>query len=147
MKKTLFLISSAAALFVEAMPAARAQDLKTKDVPAPVQTAFAKKYQPTSKVSWEKEKGNYEANWGGRSGEDNSAQFTPAGKFVELVRSIPVSSLPSNAAVYTSAHYNGAKIKEAGHVTDAAGKHMYEAEIKGKDLIFDANGNFLREDK
>jgi hypothetical protein len=147
MKKTLFPIISTAVLSMAAIPAARSQDLKIKDVPAPVQTAFAKKYQPTSKVSWEKEKGNYEANWGGRSGEDNSAQFTPIGQFVELVKSIPVSSLPANVPAYTSAHYGGAKIKEAGSVTDAAGKHMYEAEIKGKDLIFDANGNFLREDK
>jgi formylmethanofuran dehydrogenase subunit C len=42
--------------------------------------------------------------------------------------------------------YKGAKIVEAGKVTNAAGTHMYEAEIKGKDLIFDENGNFLKED-
>src|SRR5665213_1424733 len=35
-------------------------------------------------VSWEKEKGNYEANWGGKSGEDHSAQFTPSGEFLEI---------------------------------------------------------------
>jgi hypothetical protein len=44
------------------------------------------------------------------------------------------------------AHYKGAKIKEAGRVTDAAGKTMYEAEIKGGDLIFDENGSFLKKD-
>ena len=43
-----------------------AQDLKEKDVPATVKAAFVKKYpeSKTFKVSWEKEKGNYEANWG-----------------------------------------------------------------------------------
>ncbi|HZK62794.1 MAG TPA: hypothetical protein VFC34_01545 [Puia sp.] len=49
-------------------------------------------------------------------------------------------------APYVSKNYNGAKIKEAGKVTDAAGKHMYEVEIKGKDLIFDENGVFIKED-
>jgi hypothetical protein len=125
-----------------------AQDLKAKDVPATVKTALAKKYPESAKfkVSWEKEKGNFEANWGGKSGEDNSATFTQAAVFVELVQAIPVSQLPAAVAPYVKQHYKGAKIKEAGKVTDAAGKHMFEAEIKGKDLIFDEKGNFIKED-
>jgi len=31
-------------------------------------------------------------------------------------------------------------------VTDASGKHKFEAEIKGKDLIFDEKGVFIKED-
>jgi hypothetical protein len=123
-----------------------AQDLKTKDVPQVVKTALMKKYPEATKVGWEKEKGNYEANWGGKSGEDNSAAFTPAGEFVEIVKAIKVSELPAAVAPYVAAHYNGAKIKEAGRVTDATGKTMYEAEIKGSDLIFDEKGNFIKKD-
>ena len=125
---------------------AMAQDLKEKDVPAAVKSAFAKKYPDAQKVSWEKEKGNYEANWGGKSGEDNSAMFSPSANFLELVQAIPVSQLPSSVAPYIKQHYKGAKIKEAGKVTDASGKHMFEAEIKGKDLIFDEKGVFIKED-
>ena len=124
----------------------KAQDLKTKDIPAVVKSALAKKYPEATKVSWEKEKGNYEANWGGKSGEDSSVQFTPSGTFVEIVKAISISDLPKAVAPYVKAHYKGAKITEAGRVTDAAGKTMYEAEIKGKDLIFDENGNFLKKD-
>jgi hypothetical protein len=127
--------------------AAFAQDLKEKDVPSVVRTALTKQFPAAAKVSWEKEKGNYEANWGGKSGEDNSAQYTPAGGFVEIVRAIPVISLPANIATYVSSHYGGARIKEAGKVTDAGGKESYEAEIKGKDLVFDLKGNFVKEDK
>ena len=123
-----------------------AQDLKEKEVPASVKAAFVSKYPMAKKVSWEKEKGNYEANWGGKSGEDNSAVFTPAASFVEIVVAIPVGQLPAGVVSYISLHYKGAKIKEAGKVTDAAGKHMYEAEIKGKDLIFDEKGAFIKED-
>jgi hypothetical protein len=72
--------------------------------------------------------------------------FTPTGTFIEIVKAIPVNDLPKSIAPYIKVHYNGAKIKEAGKVTDAAGKTMYEAEIKGKDLIFDENGNFLKKD-
>jgi hypothetical protein len=123
---------------------ATAQDIKAKDVPPAVKEALAKKYPNATKVSWEKEKGNYEANWGGKSGEDTSVQFTPAGAFVEEVDAIPVSKLPAAVAPYVKAHYNGAKIKEAGKVTDAAGNHMFEAEIRGKDLLFDENGKFVK---
>jgi len=126
---------------------ALAQDLKEKDVPAVVKAGLAKKYPAASKVSWEKEKGNFEANWGGKSGEDNSVIFTPSGNFVEIVEAISVSQLPAAIPAYISLHYKGAKIKEAGKVTDAAGKHMLEAEIKGKDLLFDEKGVFIKEDK
>ncbi|MDB5022541.1 MAG: hypothetical protein JWP78_296 [Mucilaginibacter sp.] len=125
---------------------ATAQDLKSKDVPAAVQGALTKKYPNASKVSWEKEKGNYEANWGGKSGEDTSVVFTPGGAFVEQVDAIALSQLPAVIAPYVKAHYNGAKIKEAGKLTDAAGRHLFEAEIKGKDLIFDENGKFVKVD-
>lgn len=125
---------------------ANAQDIRSKDVPAAVKEALIKKYPKATKVSWEKEKGNYEANWGGKSGEDTSVQFTPAGAFVEEVDAIAVSQLPAEVATYIKSHYNGAKVKEAGKVTDASGKHFFEAEIKGKDLIFDESGKFVKVD-
>jgi len=146
MKKTTFQLAACLIAMGAFAQGVFAQDLKEKDVPSVVRTALAKQFPAAAKVSWEKEKGNYEANWGGKSGEDNSAQFTAAGGFVEIVRAIPVASLPANVATYVSAHYKGAKIKEAGKVTDAGGKESYEAEIKGKDLIFDLKGNFVKED-
>jgi hypothetical protein len=123
-----------------------AQDLKTADVPTVVKSALQKKYPEAKSVSWEKEKGNYEANWGGKSGEDNSVTFTPAGDFIEIVKAISVSKLPQAVAPYVKAHYKGAAIREAGLVTDAKGNVTYEAEIKGKDLIFDKDGTFVKED-
>lgn len=142
MKKAAFILPVIFAFAVSAY----AQDIKTKDVPTVVKEALAKKYPQATKVSWEKEKGNYEANWGGKSGEDTSVQFTPAGAFVEEVNAIAVSQLPAEVATYVKSHYNGAKIKEAGKVTDASGKHFFEAEIKGKDLFFDENGKFVKVD-
>ena len=121
------------------------KEMKNKiTVPKPVKDALAKKYPEASKVTWEKENGNYEANWGGKSGEDHSVQFTPSGEFIEIVNAIPVSELPKNTIDYVKAHYKGAKITEAGKVTDAKGKMSYEAEVHGKDIIFDENGNFAK---
>ena len=143
MKKNFLLL---AVVIAVAAVNVNAQDLKASNVPAVVKSALSKKYPEATKVSWEKEKGNYEANWGGKSGEDNSVQFTPSGDFVEIVKAISITDLPKTVAPYVKAHYKGAKIKEAGRVTDAAGKTMYEAEIKGGDLIFDEDGNFLKKD-
>jgi len=123
-----------------------AQKLSPAAVPAVVRTALANKYPGAVAVTWEKEKGNYEANWGGRSREDNSVLFTPDGQFVEQVVAIPVSNLPPAVATYVKEHYPGARITEAGRVTDASGETRYEAEVKGKDLVFDTAGKFLKVD-
>lgn len=121
-----------------------AQKLKANDVPVAVRSALQHKYPDATNVYWEKENANYEANWGGKSHEDNSAQFTPAGEFIEYVQAIPISELPKEVSTYVKSHYKGAKITEAGRVTNALGKTFYEAEVKKKDIVFDENGNFVR---
>lgn len=121
-----------------------AQKVSSNKVPAVVIAGLAKKYPGASKVTWEKEKGNFEANWGGKSGEDMSVQFTPAGDFIEEVHAIQPALLPSGVNSYVKLHYKNAKITEAGKVTDAAGKTSYEAEVKGKDILFDESGNFVK---
>ena len=116
------------------------------DVPAKVKAALQQKYTEAKKVGWEKENGNYEANWGGKSGEDNSVQFTPSGNFIEIVKAISVRELPANAIAYVKEYYK-TKITEAGKVTDAKGGTSYEVEVKGKDVIFDRHGNFVNAEK
>jgi hypothetical protein len=141
MKKYLATIMLSSFLIVGAY----AQDLKTADVPKVVTSAFLAKYPESSKlkISWEKEKANYEANWGGKSGEDNSALFKPTGAFIELVKAISINQLPSKALAYIKT--NNEKITEAGLVTDASGTVTYEAEMKGgKELVFDKDGNFIK---
>jgi hypothetical protein len=123
-----------------------AQKVKSGDVPAAVKSALQNKYPDATNVYWEKEHGNYEANWGGRSHEDNSVQFTPSGEFIEYVKAIPVSELPKEVSDYINAHYKGAKITEAGKVTDAHGKTFYEAEVHKKDIVFDEHGKFVKEE-
>jgi hypothetical protein len=116
-------------------------------VPPAVKTALHQKYPVIhAKITWEKEKGNYEANWGGKSGEDTSVMFTPEGAFLEQVLAIAPTALPASVRTYVTQHYRGAKITEAGRVTDAKGATLYEAEIKGKDLRFDASGRCLGSD-
>lgn len=121
------------------------QDIKTRDVPQAVRNALIQKYPQAAKVGWEKEKGNFEANWGGRSGEDHSVLFTPDGIFVEEVNAMAVKDLPASVAGYVKAHYQ-TTIREAGKRLDAKGEHTLEVEIKGKDLLFTPEGRFIAEE-
>ncbi|HNJ26678.1 MAG: PepSY-like domain-containing protein [Chitinophagaceae bacterium] len=73
-----------------------------------------------------------------------SALFTPAGTMEESEMEIKTNELPAAVTTYINKHHSGAKIKEAAKITKANGDIYYEAEIKGKDLIFDINGNFLK---
>ena len=75
-------------------------------VPAVVKKANFEKY-PDSKsyhITWEKEQGNYEANWGGKDGEANSVTYSPSVKFVEIVQAIPASQLPK--AIHLISRFN-----------------------------------------
>lgn len=143
--KTLILTGAIAASTMFSMQL-KAQTIKKNKVPVAVTKALMNKYPAAAKVTWEKEHGNYEVNWGGKSGEDMSVQFSPSGDFVEQVQAIPASALPAAIAQYVHTHYKGAKISEADKVTDAKGATKYEAEIKGKDMIFDEKGNFMKVD-
>lgn len=116
-------------------------------VPKAVKEAFAQKFPQATPVNWEKEKGNYEANWGGKSGEDNSALYTSGGQFIELAKAISVNELPAPALVYLKNHFKKKSVNEAALVTDAMGKITYEAEVEHKDMIFDERGNFLKTEK
>ena len=48
------------------------------------------------------------------------------------------------AADYIGKNYAGQKIKEAAKIVDSKKVTTYEAEVKEGDLIFDANGKFLK---
>ncbi len=144
MKKVISLAAILFALGTATFAQEKSEGHEHLNVPAKVKSALMQKYPEAKNVGWEKENGNYEANWGGTSGEDNSVQFTPAGSFIEIVNAIPVSQLPAKVVAYVKQHHKGAKITEAGKVTDAKGKMSYEAEVHGKDIIFDENGNFVK---
>lgn len=140
MKKSMFI---AAGLMISL--AACAQKLKESDVPAVVKDAFGKAYRNVKEVKWEKEDANYEAEF--EIGEtDQSVVLDATGRILETEIEIKVVELPSAVKDYVVKNYKEAKIKEATKITDSKGAVTYEAEIKDKDLIFDTNGKFIKEE-
>lgn len=139
MKKSIISTVVLAMLFLTAC----SQNAKKADVSAAVQTAFTTQFAG-AKADWEEEDGNYEAEFE-KDGKDMSAVFDKAGTLLETETEIPADQLPARALTYIKQHHADAKVKEAAKITDAKGAITYEAEIKGKDLIFDATGNFVKE--
>lgn len=122
-----------------------AQKVKDSEVPAAVKTSFSKLY-PSAKVEkWEKENGNYEAEFDNNKVE-TSVLMNASGSLMETEMEIKPSELPKSVSDYVAKNLAGKKIKEASKITDAAGKVSYEAEVDEADYIFDSNGTFLKKE-
>lgn len=132
----------AIALFVISV---HAQKLEASKVPAAVKKTFSQKF-PGSSAKWGKEDNNYEAEFT-RDGSNMSALFESNGTMLESEVDIKVSDLPRKVLAYVKEHYKGKSIKEGAKITKSDGTVNYEAEVNGKDVIFDEAGNFLKEVK
>ena len=122
--------------------AASAQKIDAGKVPKSVKTSFTKQF-PGVATKWEKENGKYEASFK-KDGNTMSALFEKNGTMTESETDIKVSALPAAVLAYVKANYKSKTIKEAAKITKSDGTIMYEAEVDGKDVIFDSNGKFVR---
>lgn len=123
-----------------------AQKTKEQNVPQKVKNALLQKFPNAKEVKWDKEGNNFEASFD-LNDVDNSVLFNQEGKIVETEIEIKVNQLPKNALQYLNNNYKNQKVKEAAKIVTENGKTIYEAEIKGKDLFFDENGNVIKRDK
>jgi hypothetical protein len=122
-----------------------AQKINISKLPAAVKAAFTKQY-PGVIAKWDKEDGKYEASFK-QNGSDQSVLYEVNGSTAESEMDIKIAALPVAAINYVKEHYKGKTIKEASKITTADGTVNYEANISGKDLIFDAAGKFIKEIK
>jgi hypothetical protein len=136
------LASSCFSLFVLA---ACSRSLKQADVPQAVRTAVESKF-PGLSYKWEKEDRNYEANFK-KDAISMSMVIDVSGTILSTETAIPVSDLPAGILAYMKTHYNGKNIRDAARIVNADGSVVYEAALKEKDVLFDSNGNFLKEEE
>jgi hypothetical protein len=140
MKKTILLLAAVLLGF-----AANAQTIKEADVPAGVKAAFTKLYPAAKVKKWEKENGNYEAEFDYNKVE-TSVLIGPNNNLLETEIEIKVAELPKAVSDYCTKNMPGKKIKEASKITSADGKVSYEAEVDEADYIFDASGTFIKKE-
>ena len=115
-----------------------------QDVPAAVKNSFEKNFPGIAVKEWDKEEDKYEANFS-ENGKTMSATFTADGVLKETETDIKIETLPAAVTSYIQSNYKNATIKEAAIIVRGDSK-MYEAEVKGKDLLFDEQGKFLKEE-
>ena len=113
------------------------------DVPPAAKATISRLYPGVKAVKWEKEDGNYEAGLT-NNGKHLSLVIDAKGNVLETETTIAVSALPAPVREYVAKHHVGKKIKEAAEIVDAKGKKMFEAEVGGKDLLFDSAGAFIK---
>jgi len=65
---------------------------------------------------------------------------------VEAVDAMPGKELPAAVGEYVKTHFH-TTVREAGKRLDAKGEHTLEVEIRGKDLLFTPDGQFLAEER
>jgi putative PepSY-like beta-lactamase-inhibitor len=141
MKKNLFVFIIGTGISINLF----AQRTDESKIPAAAVDAFKHQF-PGSKGKWEKEKENYEVNFT-KDSKAMSALIDAKGTILETETDISVNDLPPGIAGYVKAHYKGATIKEAARIIKPGGEIIYEAEVNKKDVLFDANGKFIKEEK
>lgn len=119
-----------------------AQNMPGSKVPKEAKMAFEKAHPAVKNVTWEFERGNFEANWR-VAGFDHSELYTRKGVFAGSEIDINPSQLPVSVNEYMLKHYR-IKAKEASVNEDANHVKTYEVDAKGKAYIFDSKGKFLK---
>jgi Skp family chaperone for outer membrane proteins len=108
--------------------------------------SFEKAYPSVKDAKWEKEDGNYEVSFT-QNGKELSVIIDAKGKILETEQEMKASELSATITKYMETHYKGQVLKGAAKITKADGSIVYEAAIKGKDVLFDATGKFIKEVK
>ena len=126
------------AVFALATLQVNAQKMTVDKVPSAVKDNFAKQYPTVKGAKWDKENADYEASFK-MDGKDISVVFDGKGIEKEVETDIKFSELPMPVQMALK----GKKVKEAA-VIKKGGKTFYEAEVGGKDLLFEGDGKRVK---
>jgi uncharacterized membrane protein YkoI len=112
----------------------QAQEISKEKVPEIIKSALTNAYPKAKDVEWDKEGKGYEASFE-NGNEELSVVLDAKGKIIETEKEIEFSALPDTIKMALK----GKTVSEAAIITKN-GKTFYEAEVEGKDLIFDTHG-------
>ena len=108
--------------------------------PQAVLAAFQQKFPDATDVEWSKEKKHeWEAEFEMPGVHEMSANFSADGRWLETETEIKFSELPAPV----QAVLRGKKVREAARIERADGSTVFGAEVKRRDLLFDASGKRL----
>lgn len=142
MKKLLFPIISILLL------AACNQPSKNREVPTNISEAFVKLHPNATILKWNDEPPIWEAKY--KDGEETGAvSFNEKAEVTETELVISESQLPNASVIpdYIKAHYPNEKIQGCEKIAKQDRTTTYEIQITGKEIVFDAEGKYLSEEK
>lgn len=117
---------------------------ENKKAPQSMQVSMEKLFPGISKVEWDNEEDNtWEAEFK-NNGIKTSVTFIADGTLKEIEEEIALADFPQAAQNYLKQNYPGEKVEDIAKMTDNRNIVTYEAEVKDFDLIFDAQGNFMK---
>src|SRR5690606_41099480 len=135
-----------AALLLFATAAVSAQDLRTNEVPANLQSTFTKSFTNVKDVEWEKKGDVYKVEFE-INRMDHDIWYDAQGNVIKSKIEISKSELPSAVVSAIKTKYADYKI-DSVEVLEEGGKKTYKVEIekgwtKERKLVLDASGEIL----
>ncbi len=123
--------------------------IESTAVPEAVLTSFKERFITGTDIKWHKRNANFGVEFTqGQSKFD--ATFLPDGELIEVEAAVNLDMIPKTLTDYILVTYKDATILEADRVMNKDG-NFYEVEIEHddqeKELVFDTEGNFMKEKK
>jgi hypothetical protein len=140
MKKKNLLLSLVIATGISAFAQ---QSSSVQQIPANVSAKFQALYPNVTNVTWEQQQ-SYFIPVFTINNVPTKLLIDAKGKMVQTSSKIAATSLPASANRYITSNYRGQMITDAEKLTMLNNSTRYEAIVGGHDLIFDANGNFMK---
>ena len=135
----LILTFAIAGFFIQA----QAQNLRPNDIPFAVTAAFHQAYPSIQAADWNKVGNNFEAEYKADT-LNRSVTYTSSGILFETNTEILEAALPDPVMKYLNENYKDNKVNESSEITDENGNVTYKTKIKGMDLTFDSEGNYVK---
>ncbi|MER2998038.1 PepSY-like domain-containing protein [Pontibacter populi] len=123
--------------------AVNAQDVNPKDVPTAVTNAISQKYTNATKIDWEMNESNYEAEFKINRTE-HTVLVDPTGRILMTKRDVDKKELPQAINASITQNYKGLKLDDV-EILEKGGTTYYQVELNdkasGKQLVFTTDGS------
>ena len=117
-----------------------------KEIPAKISDQIKSLYPGAQNVNWEMEDSLYEASFVSKQVE-TTLQWSMDGRLLYTETVVASAKLPGKIKKYLTQHTITAGISEASRIVDMTGKVTYEVEAGNIEYLFDANGQWLSQEK
>ncbi|MCW2118254.1 hypothetical protein [Flavobacterium sp. 7A] len=124
------------------------QSSTSREVPENIKMAFVKSHPYAIILKWNDEPPFWEVKYK-ESTEKGAVSYDENAVITETELVITKDLLPNGATIpnYIKANYPKEKMQGYEKITTASGTITYEIQIPGKEIVFDANGKYLLEEK